>query len=346
MKEWLAEYGMFLAQVVTLALIVAVLIALIGKARGREDHSRLRIEELNKRLRGRQRRLRLSGMDRKHRKMALKRFKKEDKNEVRTSPDSEDEHQKQTVWVLDFKGDIKASATPQFSEEISALLGVVSESDEVVLRLESPGGLVHAYGLAAAQLDRLREANVTTTVCVDKVAASGGYLMACCADRIRAAPFAVLGSIGVVAQLPNIHRLLKKNDIDVELLTAGRYKRTLTVLGENTEEGREKFLDDLENTHELFKHYVGERRPQLDIEAVATGEIWYGSEAVKNGLIDEVGTSEAYLLERMTQARVMTVALEKKRGLAERMGLAASMGVEHGLQRVYEALEAGGWQRR
>ncbi|WP_227370610.1 protease SohB [Halomonas sp. M20] len=346
MKEWLAEYGMFLAQVVTLALIVGILIALIGKARGHEEHSRLRIEELNKRLRSRQRRLRLSGMDRKRRKMALKRFKKDDKNEIRASHDSENEPWKQTVWVLDFKGNIKASATSRFSEEISALLGVVDENDEVVVRLESPGGLVHAYGLAAAQLDRLREANVTTTVCVDKVAASGGYLMACCADRIRAAPFAVLGSIGVVAQLPNIHRLLKKNDIDVELLTAGRYKRTLTVLGENTEEGREKFLDDLESTHALFKHYVGERRPQLDIEAVATGEIWYGSEAVKNGLIDEVGTSEAYLLERMSQARVMTVALEKKRGLAERAGLAASMGVEYALQRVYEVLEAGGWQRR
>nr|WP_299241522.1 protease SohB [uncultured Halomonas sp.] len=346
MKEWLAEYGMFLAQVVTLALVVGVLIALIGKARGQEEHSRLRIEELNKRLRHRQRRLRLSGMDRKRRKMALKRFKKDDKDEIRSSHNSENEPRRQTVWVLDFKGDIKASATSRFSEEISALLGVVDENDEVVVRLESPGGLVHAYGLAAAQLDRLREANVTTTVCVDKVAASGGYLMACCADRIRAAPFAVLGSIGVVAQLPNIHRLLKKNDIDVELLTAGRYKRTLTVLGENTEEGREKFLDDLENTHALFKHYVGERRPQLDIEAVATGEIWYGSEAVKNGLIDEVGTSDAYLLERMSQARVMTVALEKKRGLAERAGLAASMGVEHALQRVYEVLEAGGWQRR
>ncbi|MGC3874341.1 protease SohB [Halomonas sp. GXIMD04776] len=346
MSEWLAEYGMFLAQVITLALIIVILIALAGKARGHEEHSRLRVEELNKRLRSRQRRLRLTGMNRKRRKMALKRFKKDDKHEARAPESSESEQRKPTVWVLDFKGDIKASATTRFGEEISALLGVINEDDEVVLRLESPGGLVHAYGLAAAQFDRLREAKVTTTVCIDKVAASGGYLMACCADRLRAAPFAVIGSIGVVAQLPNIHRLLKKNDIDVELLTAGRYKRTLTVLGENTEEGREKFLDDLENTHELFKRYVSERRPELDIEAVATGEIWYGSEAVKNGLIDDLGTSEAYLLERMAHARVMTLALEKKRGLAERAGLAVSMGLEHAVQRVYEVLEAGGWQRR
>ncbi|MCP1366470.1 S49 family peptidase, partial [Halomonas sp. BBD48] len=172
------------------------------------------------------------------------------------------------------------------------------------------------------------------------------YLMACCGDRLRAAPFAVIGSIGVVAQLPNVHRLLKKHDIDVELLTAGRYKRTLTVLGENTQEGREKFLDDLENTHQLFKRFVSQRRPQLDIEAVSTGEIWYGSEAVENGLVDEVGTSEAYLLERMKQARVILLALEKHRGLSERLGKTVSLGIERGVQRLFEVVDASRWQRR
>ncbi|SHF73363.1 serine protease SohB [Modicisalibacter ilicicola DSM 19980] len=343
MNAWLADYGMFLAQVITLALVVGVLVALAGRSHGQEEHSRLRIEELNKRYRSRQRRLRLAGMDRKRRKMALKGFRKDDKHESRGR---DSKSPLPTVWVLDFRGDIKASATSRLSEEISALLGVVKDDDEVVVRLESPGGLVHAYGLAAAQLDRLREAGLSTTVCIDKVAASGGYLMACCADRLRAAPFAVIGSIGVVAQLPNIHRLLKKNDIDIELLTAGRYKRTLTVLGENTEEGRDKFVEELENTHELFKRHVSERRPELDIEKVATGEIWYGSEAVKLGLIDDLGTSEAYLLECMERARVITVALEKRRGLVERMGLAVSAGIEYGIQRVYEVIEASGWHRR
>ncbi|MEC9483341.1 MAG: protease SohB [Halomonas sp.] len=340
MSDWLADYGMFLAQVGTLAVVAVVLMAVAARSRGQEERSRLRVEELNGRYRSRRRQLSLARLGKKRRKAALKSFRKQDKS------DQAAEQQRATVWVIDFHGDIKASGTDRFSQEISALLGVIDEDDEVVIRLESPGGLVHAYGLAAAELDRLREAGVRTTVCVDKVAASGGYMMACCADRLRAAPFAVIGSIGVVAQVPNVHRLLKKHDVDVELLTAGRYKRTLTVLGENTEEGREKFLEDLENTHRLFKTFVGARRPELDIEAVSTGEIWYGSEAVEKRLVDEVGTSEAYLVERMSQARVIRVTLERRRSLAERFGKAASVGVERGLLRLYETLEASGWQRR
>lgn len=348
MSDWLSDYGLFLAQVVTLTVAIGLLIVLVTRLRGQEERSRLRIEELNTRYRSRQRRLRLASLGKKHRKAALKAFKKDDKQEARAAGNKQSgqPHGRSSVWVLDFHGDIKASATSRLAEEISAVLGVAEVGDEVVVRLESPGGLVHAYGLAAAQLDRLRQAGVSTTICVDKVAASGGYLMACCADRLRVAPFAVLGSIGVVAQLPNIHRLLKKHDIDIELLTAGRYKRTLTVLGENTEEGREKFAEDLENTHDLFKRYVAERRPALDIEAVSTGEIWYGSEALGKGLADAVGTSEAYLLERMKEARVLSLRLEKRRGLTERLGLAVSIGVERGVQRLYEALEASGWQRR
>lgn len=343
MNDWLAEYGMFLAQVITLAAVLGLLMIMLIRAKGSEPHSRLRIEELNGRYRSRERRLRLAQMGKKHRKMALKEFRRNDKKTTRAEKNAD---RRPCVWVLDFHGDIKASGTARLAEEISALLSVVEEQDEVVIRLESPGGLVHAYGLAAAQLDRLREAGVSTTVCVDKVAASGGYLMACCADRLQAAPFAVIGSIGVVAQLPNVHRLLKKHDIDVELLTAGRYKRTLTVFGENTEEGREKFVENLENVHALFKRYVSERRPHLDIEAIATGEIWYGSEALEKGLVDMLGTSEAYLLERMEQAKVLTFSLEKRRKVSERLGLAASKGVERSVQRLYEVLEASGWQRR
>ena len=342
--DWIADYGMFLAQVATFAIIGLLFVAVIARTKGNVERSKLRVEELNGRYRSRQRRLRLTRMGKKQRKAALKVFKKEDKQAAQAK-DAEDKGST-TVWVIDFHGDIKASATSRLSQEVSALLGVVEQGDEVVIRLESPGGLVHAYGLAAAELDRLREAGVTTTVCIDKVAASGGYLMACCGDRLRAAPFAVIGSIGVVAQLPNVHRLLKKHDIDVELLTAGRYKRTLTVLGENTQEGREKFLDDLENTHQLFKRFVSQRRPQLDIEAVSTGEIWYGSEAVENGLVDEVGTSEAYLLERMKQARVILLALEKHRGLSERLGKTVSLGIERGVQRLFEVVDASRWQRR
>ena len=93
--------------------------------------------------------------------------------------------------------------------------------------------------------------------------------MACVGDKIVAAPFAMLGSIGVVAQIPNIHRLLKQWNIDVELLTAGKFKRTLTMFGENSDEGRAKFIEDIERIHAQFKAYVSERRPSLDIESTS-----------------------------------------------------------------------------
>ena len=130
-----------------------------------------------------------------------------------------------------------------------------------MVRLESGGGLVHGYGLAAAQLVRLKDAGLTLTVCVDKVAASGGYMMACVADKVVAAPFAVIGSIGVVSQLPNFHKWLKNHDVDYEMFTAGDYKRTVTVFGENDAEDRAKYQEELEQTHALFKHFVNTYRP-------------------------------------------------------------------------------------
>jgi serine protease SohB len=280
------------------------------------------------------------------RKRLLKAFRKDDKARGRQGRKARAESRPR-VWVLDFHGDIKASDTDPLRRSITAVLSIADpEKDEIVVRLESGGGMVHSYGLAAAQLDRIRAKGISLTACVDKVAASGGYLMACAADTLRAAPFAVLGSIGVVAQLPNVYRLLKRHDIDVELLTAGRYKRTLTVFGENTQEGREKFLEDMQTTHDLFKRHVGERRPNLDIEAVATGEIWYGTQACDLGLIDAVGTSEAYLVERMKQAKVISVKLEPKRKLGDRLGLAISRGVESAIERGLEVLEATRWQKR
>ncbi|SDK86668.1 serine protease SohB [Franzmannia pantelleriensis] len=335
--QWLLLLGI-------VAAVVVVCLALLGRARqSGSPHSRqLRIDELNDRYRSRRQRLQLARSAPGDRKRSLKAWRHADKRRRKHGDDT----LAGTVWVIEFHGDIKASATPRLAEEISALLEVAEEGDEVVVLLESAGGLVHAYGLAAAQLDRLREAGIATTVCVDKVAASGGYMMACTAQRLRVAPFAVLGSIGVVAQLPNVHRLLKRHDIDVDVMTAGRYKRTLTVFGENTDEGREKFIEDLEGIHSLFKSYVAARRPQLDIESVATGEIWYGSEALGKGLADEVGTSEAYLLQRMKEARVFKVSLEARKGLGERLGLSVSQGVERGVERTLEVLDASRWLRR
>ena len=347
MNEWIAEIGTFVVQTtIVMSLIGIGLILMARTKQDKESDLKLYIEPLNDQRRRRGRRLRLAATLPGARKKLLKAFRHEDKKRHKAQKSSQETADEARVWVLDFHGDLKASQTERFGQEVSAIIDVAAENDEVVVRLESAGGLVHAYGLAAAQLDRLRTAGLTTTVCIDKVAASGGYLMACTAQHIKAAPFAVIGSIGVVAQVPNIHRLLKRHDIDVELLTAGKYKRTLTVLGENTEEGKAKFLEDLENTHHLFKSYVAERRPAMDIETIATGEIWYGSEALPQLLIDSVGTSEAYLVERMAEARVFTVKLEPPKTVTRKLGLAVSEGVEKAALKAIGLIDAAGWQRR
>jgi serine protease SohB len=196
--------------------------------------------------------------------------------------------------------------------------------------------MVHSYGLASSQLKRITDANVQLTVAVDKVAASGGYMMACVADKILAAPFAVLGSIGVLAQLPNFHRLLKKNDIDFELLTAGEYKRTLTMFGENTEKGREKFVEELEQTHVLFKQFVGANRPDLDIDKVATGEVWYGQKAIEIGLIDELQTSDAYIQDKLKEADVYEIKFVHKKNWQEKIGLAAEGAMEKAFLKIWQ----------
>ncbi|MDM1757290.1 MULTISPECIES: protease SohB [Acinetobacter] len=235
----------------------------------------------------------------------------------------------QKVYVLDFKGDVQASAVENLREEITLILATAKAGrDRVVLRLESPGGMVHGYGLAAAQLVRLRDAGFHLTICVDKVAASGGYMMACIASEIISAPFAVVGSIGVVAQVPNFNRLLKEHNIDFELYTAGQYKRTVTMFGENTEEGKAKFEEELQQTHALFKHFVEKYRPQLNVEKVATGEHWYGEDALNLNLVDQLQTSDEYLLGLLPQHDVYVIQTRRKPTLGEKLGLQAAQVVE------------------
>lgn len=231
----------------------------------------------------------------------------------------------QKIYVLDFKGDMAASVVEGLREEITLILATAKAGrDRVVVRLESPGGMVHGYGLAAAQLVRLREAGFHLTICVDKVAASGGYMMACIANEIISAPFAIVGSIGVVAQVPNFNRLLKDNKIDFELYTAGQYKRTVTMFGENTEEGKAKFEEELQQTHALFKHFVEKYRPQLNIEKVATGEHWYGRDALDLNLVDKLQTSDEYLLNLLPQHDIYSIQTRKKPTLGEKLGLQAA----------------------
>jgi serine protease SohB len=235
--------------------------------------------------------------------------------------------------VVDFEGDMQASAVTQLREEITVIVSLATKQDSVLLRLESSGGLVHSYGLAASQLMRLLDKEIPLTIAVDKVAASGGYMMACIANKIIAAPFALLGSIGVIAQIPNFHRLLKKNDIDVDVLTAGEYKRTLTIFGENTEKGRNKAIEELEDVHALFKDFVSDHRPQLDMNIVATGEAWYGKRALEKKLVDELKTSDTYIYEKCQDCDVYHIAYvvhkSKMDKLVERIAVAISRSLEN-----------------
>ena len=345
--EFLTEYGLFLAKIVTFVVAALVVISVVMSAaqKDRGDHEgegELKIRKLNEKYEKLRETIQSRLMSDQQRKLFQKARKKEQKAEKKAAKAKKDSDEQEDsrgrVYVLDFDGDIKASDTDPLRRAITAVLSIADpEKDEVVIRLESGGGLVHSYGLAAAQLDRIRSKGVRLTACVDKVAASGGYMMACVADRIVASPFAILGSIGVVAQLPNFHRFLKKNDVDFEVLTAGEHKRTMTIFGENTDKGRQKFLEDLEDTHGLFKEYVSERRPDLDIAAVANGDIWFGKRALEVKLIDEIKTSDEYLIEACDRADVVSVAYQRKRTLPEKLGLATSAALEHTAWKVLGA---------
>jgi serine protease SohB len=275
-----------------------------------------------------------------HRKLRPKKYRKEQKKRAKSEAKNTEQQtdDQKRVFVLKFNGNVSASAVTNLREEITAILTQATTKDEVVVKLESSGGMVHSYGLASSQLDRLRKRSIPMTICVDKVAASGGYMMACVGDKILAAPFAVIGSIGVVAQLPNFHRLLKKNDVDVELLTAGEHKRTLTVFGENTQQGREKFIEDLQDTHQLFKSYVAERRPKIEIDKVATGEVWFGSRALELSLVDELMTSDEYLTHCAKESKVFEINYVQKKKLPQRLGIAAEQSADRLLIKWWDRL--------
>jgi len=322
--EFFAEYAGFLAKTVTLVVAILVVLTAIAamRGKGRQGSGQLHVSKLNDFYTQLQQRVEQRVLDKAQLKALAKAQAKTAKQEKKQGV------HKPRVYVLDFDGDIKASATDSLRHEITALLSMATPEDEVVLRLESGGGMVHSYGLASSQLVRIRQAGIPLTICIDKVAASGGYMMACIGEKIISAPFAILGSIGVVAQLPNVHRLLKKHDIDFEVLTAGEYKRTLTVFGENTDKGREKFQQDLDITHELFKGFVARYRPQLEIDQVATGEVWLGMAALDKQLVDELKTSDEYLAQRAKTADLFHLHFAEKKTLQERVGLAGSVALD------------------
>jgi len=314
MVEFLSNYSLFLAEVLTLAVVVAaIVVVVVASSKRVSQQDGLTVEHLNKRYDslGDAVRRTVDGSERF--KRAAKERRKERKRQAKKGSD------RKRIFVLDFKGDIRASATASLREEVSAILSAAGSDDRVLVRLENAGGTVHEHGLAASQLLRIKQHGLQLIVAVDKVAASGGYLMACVADEIMAAPFAIIGSIGVIAQLPNFHRLLEAKGVDFEQVTAGRYKRTLTMFGENTDEGREKLKAELEDVHEIFKRQINEHRTKVDLDKVATGEHWYGVKALELDLIDRISTSDDFLLEAAAYYDLYTLSYKRRRSLPERV---------------------------
>ncbi|HEY0922638.1 protease SohB [Rheinheimera pacifica] len=313
--EFIYEYGMFLAKAVTLVAAVALIIGLIAGAaagKARPKKGQLQFTDLTAQYKA-------VTEDMQQQLLDKKQFKQWQKTQQSKKAET-----KPRLFVVDFHGSMDAREAESLREEVTAILAVAGKEDEVLLRLESGGGVVHGYGLAASQLDRLRKAEVSLTVAIDKVAASGGYMMACIGHKILAAPFAIVGSIGVIAQLPNFNKLLKKGHIDFEQFTAGEYKRTVTLFGENNDKGRQKFQQELEQTHQLFKQFVQDHRPQLDIDQVATGEHWFGYQALPLKLVDEIQTSDAYLLSQMPQRDLFQVRYQLRKGIAEKVGIGSA----------------------
>ena len=342
--NWFSQYSLFLAETAT--VVIAILVVLIFILSQRRKSStiagRLSVKDISQEYEQVKDDMLMSSMDEVEAKQFNKELKKQKKLEKKQAKqaakkkDSSDENAKSSdakpkLFVLSFNGSMDAHEVEELRQEITAVLAIIKPEDQVVVKLESPGGVVHGYGLAASQLLRFRTRNIPFTAVVDKVAASGGYMMACTASKIVAAPFAIVGSIGVVAQIPNFNRLLKKHDVDIELQTAGEYKRTLTMFGENTDQGRQKFKQELEETHLLFKDFVKEYRPNIDIEQVATGEHWFATQAKEKGLVDEISTSDDFILSYLDTHKIIAVSYQRKQKLTEKL----SKNVVKGMERLF-----------
>lgn len=310
---FILELADFVVKAAIIVMVVLLIVAIISNAaqRQRRQDGELQVRNLSRDLSDSAKTIELETLNKKQRKQAQKQAKKAAKTEQPAG---------QRVFVIDFNGSMDAHEVDNLQREVNAVIGAAKQGDTVFVRLESPGGVVHGYGLAAAQLQRLRDAELKLIIGVDKVAASGGYMMAAVAEKVIAAPFAIIGSIGVVAQMPNFHRWLKKHDIDFEQVTAGDFKRTLTVFGENTDAGRRKFKEDLEQIHAQFKNHIAEHRPEVDLEKVATGEYWTAQHAMKLGLVDEICTTDSWLLARYKDHGIYHIRYHEKRPLGERIG--------------------------
>ena len=333
--EFLYNWGLFLLDaltvVVAILLIVAGISAIAGKGKGKSK-GKLIIKKINQQFKDTIDSVNQAILS----KTELKERHKAQKKSAKTNKKA-DKVSKKKLFIVDFNGDIKASAVGALRECVTAILLTAKKTDSVLIRLESPGGIVPGYGLAASQLQRLRDANISLTIAVDKIAASGGYMMACIADQIIAAPFAILGSIGVVYQLPNFNRFLHKKAIDFEQVTAGEFKRTLTMFGENTKQDRQKVQQEIDETQLLFKNHVAEHRQQLDIDKVATGEHWYGTQALTLKLVDKLQTSDDFILDANKLRDIYLIEYITKEKIGKKLAHSLSNLYANLLQSNYHA---------
>ncbi|MEL0647769.1 protease SohB [Pseudoalteromonas agarivorans] len=321
--EFLYEYGLFFAKTVTFIIAIAVVLMLIvaSAVKPKAKKGEIEIEDVSEKLNELKESFLHNTLSKKELKAHQKQLKAQSKKTVSDDP-------KPRLYVVDFTGSMDAHEVESLREEVTAIISIADpKTDKVLVRLESGGGVVHGYGLAASQLQRIKSAGIFLSVAIDKVAASGGYMMACVADEILAAPFAIVGSIGVIAQIPNFNKILKKNDVEFEQITAGEFKRTLTLFGENTDKAREKFRDEIEETHGLFKTFVSTQRPSLNIDLVATGEHWFATQAIDKGLVDVIKTSDDALLEQQSERQIYKVKYKVKKGLSDKLALGLSSGV-------------------
>lgn len=326
-NDFLLNYGLFIAKTITILLgiivTIASIVAVIFSKRKEKEESYLEIENINEKLEDLQDSLESEILPKpdykKLQKLRKKERKQEEKSKKKAQKQQPSQEDKPRVFIIKFYGDLTASQIENLREEITAILTIATQKDEVLVLLESHGGVVHNYGLAAAQLNRIKQKNINLVVAVDLIAASGGYMMACLANKIIAAPFAILGSIGVLAQFPNFNKVLQKHDIDIEHHTSGEYKTTLTMLGKNTDKGRKKFIAELEDTHMLFKQFVKNNRPTVDLTKIATGEYWYGTKAIDLNLIDAITTSDDYIIEKCKEHDVFTVEYKIHQSLKEKI---------------------------
>ena len=321
------EYGFFLLKMVSVIAAILIvwfgLVAISSRAKRALRRGHLEIRALDQAFRQQKSIVEAHIFDKKELKTRQKQVKKNQKSKKKQKNTNAAKHK---IFVLDFAGDMSASGVSALRREVDAILQVAnSKKDEVLIKLESPGGTVVGYGLAASQLDRLRQAGLKLTASVDKVAASGGYMMACVANEIIAAPFAIIGSIGVIFQLPNFHTLLSKHGIEMEQVKAGEFKRTLTVFGKNTNDARDKVQDEVDGTHDLFKQFVSKHRSVVDIEQVATGQYWYAEQAFDMHLVDQLQTSDDYLLakHRDKSCELFQIKWHTRQSLKKRFSQAA-----------------------